>query len=251
MDGSDHEYILGAAHALALGPSGYLTGASSEPITQPMTPPIDPPANCNPEPDILSFRQVATLSTVIQPDFTNGAITPADAALAQVLPGKVSSSILGISVFSSAVLAVVKKRLEVQKEGATTQLTLGHVITKMLVPAKYKVCTNAQVKRNSLGNVVCKNHGVIKIAHAFKVKPASFAEEGDSGALVTTVGPCPQPVGMVVGRNSAGTAVIVASLPDVLAALQRAGGYSSLSVVGGGGGCTSSTSEIELPDGTG
>jgi hypothetical protein len=56
---------------------------------------------------------------------------------------------------------------------------------------------------------------------------------------------------MVVGPTNSGTAVADTSLPSVLQALQRAGGYSSLYIVAGGGGCTPSTSQIELSDETG
>jgi hypothetical protein len=54
----------------------------------------------------------------------------------------------------------------------------------------------------------------------------------------------------VVVRGAAAHAIVTA-LPWVLQELESAGGYSSLSVVAGGGGCTPSTGEIELPDGTG
>jgi hypothetical protein len=103
--------------------------------------------SCSPDPNVTAYRQVATLSTVIEPDFAKGAIMPTDAAL--VLPGKVSSSILSSPVFSSAVLTFVKKGLKVQKEGACKDFTSGHVITKMLVPVRYKICLQAAVKRNS------------------------------------------------------------------------------------------------------
>ncbi|MHB8383539.1 MAG: hypothetical protein ACYDC3_14525 [Candidatus Binataceae bacterium] len=193
------------------------------------------------------------MSTVIQPNFTAHAITPADAALAKALPGDVSSAILNISVFSSTPLAVVKKGLQVQTQGACSGFkNNGHVITKMLMPERLRVCATAQPLKLNINNgtVDCTNSKVETIPYSFEVQPANFAQEGDSGAIVTTIGPCPQPVGMVEGGNTNGTAAVVASIPKVLQALQSAGSFSGLSILAGGGGCTPSTSQIQVPGGS-
>jgi hypothetical protein len=185
----------------------------------------------------IGFAQIASLSTVIQPNFAVGAITPADAALALALPGQVSSSIFSIPMFSSNVLTVVKKGLKVQKQGGCTGLTTGNVITKMLIPKKYKICLNNVWKTitNSAGEkeYVCANYGVIQVPSNFEVNGKGFSKGMDSGALVTTIGACPQPVGMLVGGK--GPLTYVTGLPSVLQALKTAGGYSSLSIVAGGG----------------
>jgi hypothetical protein len=65
-----------------------------------------------------------------------------------------------------------------------------------------------------------------------------------SGALVLTTGPCPQPVGVLVAGSGENGIAVVESIGTTLQALQTAGGYSSLSVVPGGG-CTPSTAEVE------
>jgi len=250
-DSSGNQYILGAAHVFALGLTGYFASGSGQAITQPEPEPPSPPPACSVTPAQVSSVQVASLSTVIQPNFSAHATTPADAALAQVLPGEVSSAILNIPVFSSTPLAVVKKGLQVQKEGACTGLTPGHVITKMLIPKRFRICTSAQpLKLDINGKIICKNSNVETIPNNFEVEPADFGEEGDSGALVTTVGTCPQPVGMLGGGNTVGTAAVVTAIPKVLQALQSAGSFSGLSIVAGGGGCTPSTSQIQVPGGS-
>lgn len=62
-----------------------------------------------------------------------------------------------------------------------------------------------------------------------------------------TRGPCPQPVGVLVAGEEGRAAV--ESIGTTLSALKSAGGYSSLSVVSGGGGCTPSTAEVEDANG--
>jgi hypothetical protein len=128
-DSNGNQYVLGAAHVLALGSTGYLASGSAEAIIQPDL--FEVASSCSQmTPALINSIQVASLSTVIQPNFNAHATTPADAALAKVLPGKVSSSILNIPVFSSTPLADVKKGLQVQEQGGCTGLTNGRVITE-------------------------------------------------------------------------------------------------------------------------
>ncbi|HUY39212.1 MAG TPA: hypothetical protein VMV13_10295 [Candidatus Binataceae bacterium] len=248
-DGSGNQYILGAAHVFGLGPNGYFTSGSGQPITQPTVTQID--ATCPPAASSITGIQVASLSTIIQPNFSKGAMTPADAAMAQVLPGHVSSSILNIPKFSSTPLTVVKKGLQVEEQGGCTALKPGHVITKMLMPKSYKICTTAQLK-NVDGKLECAHYGTITVPGNFEIAPAGFANFGDSGAMVMSMSPtCPQPVDLLVGDTSGGADTVATSIPIVLQKLQTAGNYSSaLSIVAGGGGCTPAMSQIQVPGGT-
>jgi hypothetical protein len=67
-------YILGAAHVLALGTSGYLGSGSGEPIVQPSLSSLGKsPLNlisCPPTASQLAVAQVATLSTVVPITFS-------------------------------------------------------------------------------------------------------------------------------------------------------------------------------------
>ena len=127
-------------------------------------------------------------------------------------------------------------------------MTIGHVITKMLMPERYHIALTAQLKFNGSGDLVPSSTGDITVPNNFEVAPGNFSKGGDSGALVTTVSTCPQPVGLLVAGN--GPHTIVTSLPSVLQALQNAGGFSPLSVIPGGGGCTPALSQIQVPGGS-
>jgi len=248
-DQNGTQYILGSAHVLAMGPSGYFGNGSGQPIIQPqLFPEPGSPGltdSCNFSSSLISGAQVATLSTVIPQKF-NGAINPTDAAIAQVLPGLVSPSIVGIPRFTGTLLTVVKKGLLVQKTGAASGNNTGKVISKMLMTEGIKGCQ--RIKTAKAETAASCGYAVRKVANCFEVKAATgyFSEAGDSGALVLTSGPCPQPVGILIA-GTAGTAVtIVGAIGPTLQALMSAGGYSSLSVVPGGGGCTPTTAEVEV-----
>ncbi len=240
------QYILSVAHFLAIGPSGYFATGSPQPITQPDV--VQVVAHCNDiNPAVITSLQVATLSTVVPVSFTG--LNQADAAIARVLPGKVSSSIVGIPKFSGTALKVVKAGLIVQQTGAVSGNKTGKVISKVLMPARYKVCRHIPTTPGQTVNGC--GFAVIRVNNTFEVGPGRFGRAGDSGALVLTTGPCPQPVGVLLGgADAAGTAVLVESIGSTLQALQSAGGYSSLSIVPGGGGCNQSVAQIQLPDGS-
>ncbi len=121
---------------------------------------------------------------------------------------------------------------------ASTNNTAGHVVSKMLMTEKVKGCQYISTTGSTTKNC---GYSELKIGNSFEVKIKN--KPGDSGALVLTTGPCPQPVGVLVaGENGL---AVVESIGTTLQALQSAGGYSSLSVVPGGGGCTPSTAEVE------
>jgi hypothetical protein len=124
-------YILGAAHVLALGTSGYFGSASGEPIVQPSLEALGKaPLNlitCPPTASQLAVAEVAKLSAVVPITFNTSAHNTYDAALAKILPGSATSSINGISAFSGTVLSPVSKGLKVQKVGPKTGMTKGKV----------------------------------------------------------------------------------------------------------------------------
>jgi hypothetical protein len=122
-------------------------------------------------------------------------------------------------------------------------------LPKMLMPEHYTICVTAQMKVVN-NKLVCASNKLITVLNNFEVKGKDFGDPGNSGALVTTLGPCPQPVGMAVAEKDDGSAAVVTAIPKVLQALNTAGGYSGLSIVAGGGGCTPSTSQIQVPGGS-
>lgn len=67
----------------------------------------------------------------------------------------------------------------------------------------------------------------------------TFATNGDSGSLVLTTGPCPQPVGMVESENKANGTNTAMPIAQVLQTLNFASGNTYTVVPGGS--CTSST----------
>jgi hypothetical protein len=237
-DQSGTQYILSAAHVLALGKTGILATGSLQPVTQPAL--LHAVTECNQvTPALIASIQVARLSTVVPLNFT-GSFSQADAAIAQVLPGTVSSSIVGIPTFSGVQLTVVKAGLQLQKSGAKTGNTIGHV-KKINIPVHYPTCRH-QPTGKALTAATCGLHE-IKIANVIEVKPTNFGINGDSGSLVLTVGSCPQPVGLLIAKNS--NVAFVEPIGPTMSALMSAGGYSSLSVVQGGGGCTPTTSQVQ------
>ena len=221
-----------------MGTTGILASGSSQPITQPAL--LHAVTQCDQvTPALIASIQVATLSTVVPLDIT-GSASAADAAIAKVLPGAVSSGIVGIPNFSGVQLTIVKKGLQLQKTGQSSGNTIGHV-KKINLPVKYTICQHAATAPTDTA-ASCGLHN-IKILNLIEVKPANFGKAGDSGSLVLTVGSCPQPVGLYVAQNS--NSGFVEPIGPTMNALISAGGYSSLSVVQGGSGCTTDTSQVQ------
>ena len=125
-----------------------------------------------------------------------------------------------------------------------SQPTRGHTISKMLVPVDINLCQHQATKGTEKSCAPAK----VRIANSFLIKPNDFANPGDSGALILTVGPCPHPVGVLEGTGTdiktGAKGIAATSISGVLQALQTAGGYSNLSIVPGGGGCSSNLAEI-------
>lgn len=127
-----------------------------------------------------------------------------DAAIAEIVPGDVSGSILGIGPVSTAV-ATATVGEGVAKSGRTTQLTCSSISS---VDTSVKVRYQAGCGRGRKFSVVYT--GQVTIGGS------SFSAGGDSGSLIvdkTTV----QPVGLLYAGSS--TVTIANPISDVLSAL--------------------------------
>jgi hypothetical protein len=247
-DQNNNQYILGAAHVLALSSTGYFASGSNEPIVQPSL--ADAGIGCPPAATGITALTVANLTTVTPISFSKGSVSAGDAALAKVLPGMVMSSQYGIQTFSGTLagnsMGLVNKGIGLQKFGASTGLKRGKVAAKVLETVKYKICSHLQTTDAAAS---C-NMQVAMFSNVI-LATSSLGDLGDSGALVLTTDSCPQPVGLYIGGN--GTYDFVAAMPGVFSALKNAanGAYSTLSVVPGGAGCQPPAGQIagyQTPD---
>lgn len=240
-DQNGTQYVLSAAHVLALGASSFLATGSNEPIEPPDLITAAGGFCNNITPALKTKIEIGTLSTVVPVSFTGG-ISQADAAIAQVLPGQVSPSIVKIPTFSGVQLVTVKKGLQLQMTGAASGKMMGHVHelnVSVTLPTCQFVPTALNETKKTCGLANVNYNGSIV------VKPGNFAKPGDSGALVLTAGSCPQPVGVVIGGNTKTGIVFVEPIGSTMKALISAGGYQTLSVVSGGAGCTPTTSQVQ------
>lgn len=192
-------YILSNSHVLAR--SGQ--AAIGEDISQPGL--VD--TNCG----TSRYHVVADLSQFAK----LGSATNADAALAKVRSGMVSSSgaILGVGVPSKTPLTAVAN-MHVAKAGRTTQLTCAYVgATNVSVKVLYETkCGSGSTFTETYKNQIL-------------VKSSRFSAAGDSGSLIVTARTA-QPVGLLFAGSSSVT--IANRIQDVSKAL---GGFS---FVGGG-----------------
>jgi hypothetical protein len=146
-----------------------------------------------------SSTAVANLSRSVKINFSGGTNT-VDAAIAEVIPGDVSSSILNIGPIASTTVAPTLG-LAVQKQGTTTCLTSGMIsAVGFHGPIKY---------------------GKGKVAKFVNqiVIDGSFSAAGDSGSLVVTEETCPQAVGLVFAGSSMPTQTIANPINSVLSKL--------------------------------
>ena len=175
-----------------------------------------------------SSYNVATLSAWV-PLVLDGSHNLADVALARVLPGTVRTDgqILGIGPVSSTP-ANYKKGTKVQKSGAVTGVTKGK-ITGLNETIYVYVCVGTPSSTST-----CDELGTAKYTKQIEVSGVSFSAQGDSGALVTTTGTCPQPVGLIVaaGALTYVTPIAQAFSELVTHALSK-GGVGNVSIVTG------------------
>ena len=174
---------------------------------------------------------VASLSRFVKVTTGKKSINQVDAAIALVSPGQVSSEILNIGSISS-VLASPTLGLSVMKMGRTTCFTSG-TISAISVNLAINESELKPGAKNAIANFI---NQILVNGDA-----GTFGSPGDSGSLVVTNTPCPQPVGLLFAGDSRG---------DVL--LNPIGPVTSALGVSFVGGCTASPqAAVAAPDAIG
>ncbi len=164
QDGSGKKFILSNNHVL----DDTNKGKRGDLIVQPGLADVA----CVQDPSTA----VANLSRSVKINFSGGTNT-VDAAIAEVIPGDVSSSILNIGPIASTTVAP-SPGLPVQKQGRTTCLTTG---TISAVGAHLKIHYGKKVAT---------------FVNQILINVQDFAGPGDSGSLIVTQDSCPQAVGL-------------------------------------------------------
>ncbi|MDH3214928.1 MAG: S1 family peptidase [Candidatus Krumholzibacteria bacterium] len=155
----------------------------------------------------ISADYVATLSTLSTLNPGGSPTGNVDAALAQVVAGQVSSSILEIGNISAATTGA-SVRQKVKKSGRTTGLTRSRVDgINATVTVGYSDECNGQTFTNTFtGQILIKNQ--LK-------KGGSFIAGGDSGSLmVEDLDPAPRAVGLLYAGSA--TTAVANPIADVL-----------------------------------
>ena len=203
-DASGNQYILSNNHVLARSNAGV----PGELIMQRGY--VDTVPTCSKNGTI----NVAKLSKFVKLNFTGGNNT-VDAAIAQVIPGQVSSNgtILQIGIISMTSVNP-SVGLKVEKSGRTTGKTTGTIgaLNVTATVSGYGPC--------GMGS------NTAKFVNQFLVNSSTFSGSGDSGSLIVTVpaaGKLPNPVGLLFAGSS--TSTLANPIKSVLTAL-------GLSVVG-------------------
>jgi hypothetical protein len=187
QDGSGKKFILSNNHVL----DDTNKGKRGDPIVQPGLADVA----CVQTPG----DAVANLSRSVKINFGGGTNT-VDAAIAEVIPGDVSSNILTIGPIASTTVAPTIG-LAVQKQGTTTCLTSGMISA---VGAHGKIKYGAGKVANFVNQIIIDG---------------SFSAAGDSGSLVVTQETCPQAVGLVFAGSSMPAQTIANPINSVLSKL--------------------------------
>jgi hypothetical protein len=185
-DGST-QYVLSNNHVMARSNKG----APGDGILQPGL--IDQAPVCAQD----SNDVVATLS-VFEPihflSFSNlGATNTVDAAIAQVVVGKVQSdgAILDIGTISTTP-ATAQIGMAVQKSGRTTGLTTGSVAAvNVTISVKYGGCGSGR--------------GLARFTNQIRITPGGFSSGGDSGSVVLDDAAPPHAVGLLFAGSDTDT----------------------------------------------
>jgi hypothetical protein len=192
-DGSGNQYILSNNHVIAKQNRAVI-GA-----------PIVEPGLGDQDCKLVPTNKVARLSKFVRIDFRPAKLNDIDGAIAKVIPGQVDpeGTILNIGQISSTPLPSnqIVPGLPVQKMGRTSCVTAGMIqatnfLTKVQYGGAFPKVANFQNQITVLGGL---------------------GAPGDSGSLVVTTGPCPQPVGLLFAGGSGVT--ILNPIPAVLSAL--------------------------------
>lgn len=237
------QYILSDTHVLALNSTGYFSSNPNPavPIVQPH--PGDAFAqgyiSCPPTATQVANISVGSLQTVLPINFGG---TTIDASLARAFSGEVQVQQFGISTFSNIPTGsnghnIVHRGMLLQSSGGFTGLHKGWVTNAIAIPRRVKFRTHIQTTHTR----ACPQQTTY-VANTIEVS-AGLGNRGDSGSMVFTQDPCPQPVGLVVSKDTASGRVLVEELTPVISALTSAGNFSSLTMVASG--CTPTTSQVQ------
>ena len=210
-DSSGNEYILSNNHVLA--DSARTANSGSAPFNDDVSQPGLVDVACNPNSGNSNI--VAHVSNWVPLGTHN-----VDAAVAEIVPGDVSGSILGIGPVSSTVAAPSVGEA-VAKSGRTTQLTCSSIST---VDATVKVRYQAGCGKGRKFFVLYTGQMI--------VSGSSFSAGGDSGSLIVDQSTV-QPVGLLYAGSS--TVTIANPASDVLSALSAVNpSTTTFSFVGSG-----------------
>ena len=188
QDGSGTQFILSNNHVL----DDTNKGKRGDPIVQPGLADVA----CVQDPTTA----VANLSRAVKINFGGGNNT-VDAAIAEVIPGKVSSDIMTIGSIASTTVAP-SMGLPVQKQGTATCLTTG---TISAVGAHGKI-------RYGKGKVA-------KFVNQIVINVQDFSGPGDSGSLIVTQDSCPKAVGLLFAGSGDQSQTIANPISSVLSKL--------------------------------
>jgi hypothetical protein len=139
---------------------------------------------------------VANLSRAIKINFGGGTNT-VDAAIAEVIPGDVSATILNIGLISSTTVAPTLG-LAVQKQGSKTCVTTGMISA---------VGAHGKIKYGSGKVAKFVNQIIID---------GPFSGPGDSGSLIVTQDSCPKAVALLFAGSSKPVSTIANPISSVL-----------------------------------
>jgi len=224
---SNSQYILSNNHVLAMTNKGVI----GDDIIQPGL--IDQNPVCYKD----SNDVVADLSDFVPISFTKRTINLVDAAIAQVLDGKVDSSgsIEHIGQVSADTLAPTIN-MQVKKNGRTTDLTTGTV-------------TAVDVTVRVSYNKTCgKGSQTATFTNQFIIGPAGFSAGGDSGSLIVeNCSDYPRAVGLLFAGSN--TTTIANPIDNVLSELSvsMVGKNNHCTVSTTGSASTSMTEQLQLP----
>ena len=143
---------------------------------------------------------VANFSRAVKLNFGGGTNT-VDAAIAEIIPGDVSSDIMNIGPISSTTVAP-SPGLPVKKQGTTTCTTTGNISS-----------VGARLKIKYGGGKVAK------FVNQIIINVQDFGAPGDSGSLIVTQDACPSAVGLLFAGSANQSFTVANPISNVLSKL--------------------------------
>jgi hypothetical protein len=191
QDGSGTQFILSNNHVL----DDINKGKRGDPIVQPGLADV----SCVQDPTTA----VANLSRAVKINF--GGTNTVDAAIAEVIPGDVSSSIMNIGPIASTTVAP-SPGLAVQKQGTATCLTMATISG---VGMHGKISYGKGKSARFVNQIVING----------PLPPNNFGGPGDSGSLIVTTDSCPRAVGLLFAGSGDQKQTIANPISSVLSKL--------------------------------